>query len=122
MKQLPYADAMAKTLVFAIYDFDRFSKHDQIGEVKVPLCQVDLAQTIEEWADVTSVEGEGGQVPPLSYSLSIRRTCVARGCGRARAAAPRPRRGPRARSPRPPHGRPASSVLEVDERLTPCAV
>lgn len=53
---------MAKTLVFAIYDFDRFSKHDQIGEVKVPLCQVDLAQTIEEWAEVTSVEGEGGQV------------------------------------------------------------
>lgn len=61
--QVPYADAMSKTLVFAIYDFDRFSKHDQIGEVKVPLCQVDLAQTIEEWAEVTSVEGEGGQVP-----------------------------------------------------------
>lgn len=53
---------MSKTLVFAIYDFDRFSKHDQIGEVKVPLCQIDLAQTIEEWAEVTSVEGEGGQV------------------------------------------------------------
>lgn len=59
--KLPYADAMSKTLVFAIYDFDRFSKHDQIGEVKVPLCQIDLAQTIEEWAEVTSVEGEGGQ-------------------------------------------------------------
>ena len=53
---------MAKTLVFAIYDFDRFSKHDQIGEVKVPLMMVDLAQTIEEWKDLVSVEGEGGQV------------------------------------------------------------
>lgn len=53
---------MNKTLVFAIFDFDRFSKHDQIGEVKVPLCQVDLAQTIEEWRDLQSVEGEGGQV------------------------------------------------------------
>ena len=60
--QLPYADAMAKTLVFAIYDFDRFSKHDQIGEVKVPLMMVDLAQTIEEWKELSSVEGEGGQV------------------------------------------------------------
>lgn len=59
---------MSKTLVFAIYDFDRFSKHDQIGEVKVPLCQIDLAQTIEEWAEVTSVEGEGGQV---NQSLNI---------------------------------------------------
>jgi synaptotagmin-1 len=53
---------MNKTLVFAIYDFDRFSKHDQIGEVKVPLCQIDLAQTIEEWRELQSVEGEGGQV------------------------------------------------------------
>ncbi|XP_014215359.1 synaptotagmin 1-like isoform X1 [Copidosoma floridanum] len=58
-KSLPYADAMNKTLVFAIFDFDRFSKHDQIGEVKVPLCMVDLAQTIEEWRDLVSVEGEG---------------------------------------------------------------
>ncbi|KAJ8926407.1 hypothetical protein NQ314_021193 [Rhamnusium bicolor] len=61
-KSLPYSDAMNKTLVFAIFDFDRFSKHDQIGEVKVPLCTVDLAQTIEEWRELQSVEGEGGQV------------------------------------------------------------
>ncbi|XP_046440576.1 synaptotagmin 1-like isoform X6 [Daphnia pulex] len=67
--KVPYADAMAKTLVFAIYDFDRFSKHDQIGEVKVPLCMVDLAQTIEEWAEVTSVEGEGGQLGDICFSL-----------------------------------------------------
>ncbi|XP_011330068.1 synaptotagmin 1 isoform X2 [Ooceraea biroi] len=60
-KAVPYADAMNKTLVFAIFDFDRFSKHDQIGEVKVPLCQIDLAQTIEEWRELQSVEGEGGQ-------------------------------------------------------------
>lgn len=57
---------MNKTLVFAIFDFDRFSKHDQIGEVKVPLCQIDLAQTIEEWRELQSVEGEGGQVCRLN--------------------------------------------------------
>lgn len=62
IQNLPYAEAMNKTLVFAIFDFDRFSKHDQIGEVKVPLCQIDLAQTIEEWRELQSVEGEGGQV------------------------------------------------------------
>lgn len=60
---------MNKTLVFAIFDFDRFSKHDQIGEVKVPLCQVDLAQTIEEWKELQSVEGEGGQVMLLLYGI-----------------------------------------------------
>ncbi|KAL1109923.1 hypothetical protein AAG570_014157, partial [Ranatra chinensis] len=69
-KGVPYADAMNKTLVFAIFDFDRFSKHDQIGEVKVPLCQVDLAQTIEEWKELQSVEGEGGQVGLIEFILN----------------------------------------------------
>ncbi|XP_044734667.1 synaptotagmin 1 isoform X2 [Chrysoperla carnea] len=68
-KGVPYADAMNKTLVFAIFDFDRFSKHDQIGEVKVPLCQIDLAQTIEEWRELQSVEGEGGQLGDICFSL-----------------------------------------------------
>lgn len=54
--------------MFAIFDFDRFSKHDQIGEVKVPLCQVDLAQTIEEWRELQSVEGEGGQVRNITIT------------------------------------------------------
>lgn len=62
---------MNKTLVFAIFDFDRFSKHDQIGEVKVPLCTIDLAQTIEEWRELQSVEGEGGQVISQSFSIII---------------------------------------------------
>lgn len=68
-KNIPYADAMNKTLVFAIFDFDRFSKHDQIGEVKVPLCTIDLAQTIEEWRELQSVEGEGGQLGDICFSL-----------------------------------------------------
>ena len=32
-KNLPYADTFDKTLMFTIFDFDRFSKHDRIGEV-----------------------------------------------------------------------------------------
>lgn len=68
---IPYAEAMNKTLVFAIFDFDRFSKHDQIGEVKVPLCQIDLAQTIEEWRELQSVEGEGGQVISQSIFMTL---------------------------------------------------
>jgi synaptotagmin-1 len=63
---------MNKTLVFAIFDFDRFSKHDQIGEVKVPLCQIDLAQTIEEWRELQSVEGEGGQVWKNNDNCSLK--------------------------------------------------
>ncbi|XP_055929504.1 synaptotagmin-1-like [Argiope bruennichi] len=59
--KIPYSEIASKTLVFAVFDFDRFSKHDQIGEVKIPLNTLDLAQTIEEWKELTSVEGEPGQ-------------------------------------------------------------
>ena len=62
---------MNKTLVFAIFDFDRFSKHDQIGEVKVPLCMIDLAQTIEEWRELQSVEGEGAGVSAWHLSIKM---------------------------------------------------
>lgn len=63
--QVPYADLAAKTLIFAIYDFDRFSKHDQIGEVRVALNQVDLGQVIEEWRDLTSAEVDAEKVGTL---------------------------------------------------------
>lgn len=41
---------------------NRFSKHDQIGEVKIPLNTIDLAQTIEEWRPLTKVESDNDQV------------------------------------------------------------
>ena len=57
--QVPYGDVMTKTLVFAVYDYDRFSKHDAIGEVRLPVCQMDLAQAREIWKDLQSIVGDG---------------------------------------------------------------
>lgn len=57
-KNVPYAEIGSKTLVFAIYDFDRFSKHDQIGQVQVPLNSVDLGRVVEEWRDLSSPEND----------------------------------------------------------------
>ncbi|XP_018419154.1 PREDICTED: synaptotagmin-2-like isoform X2 [Nanorana parkeri] len=56
--KIPYQELGGKTLVMAIYDFDRFSKHDIIGEIKVPMNTVDLGQPIEEWRDLQSAEKE----------------------------------------------------------------
>lgn len=56
--KVPFAEVASKTLVFAVYDFDRFSKHDQIGQVQVPLNSVDLGKTLEEWRDLASPENE----------------------------------------------------------------
>jgi synaptotagmin-1 len=55
---LPYGDIASKTLIFAIYDFDRFSRHDQIGEVQLPLGRIDLGKVIEEWRDITAAANE----------------------------------------------------------------
>merc|ERR1712029_1049817 len=52
-----------------IFDYDRFSKHDQIGEVKIPLCQIDLAQTISEWKDVSSNKEDDQYLGDICFSL-----------------------------------------------------
>ncbi|KAJ8395362.1 hypothetical protein AAFF_G00033470 [Aldrovandia affinis] len=56
--KIPYQELGGKTLVMEVYDFDRFSKHDIIGEVKLPMKTLDLGQPIEEWKDLESAEKE----------------------------------------------------------------
>nr|6CXW_A Chain A, Synaptotagmin 1 C2A beta4 chimera [Rattus norvegicus] len=52
--KVPYSELGGKTLVMAVYDFDRFSKHDIIGEFKVPMNTVDFGHVTEEWRDLQS--------------------------------------------------------------------
>ncbi|KAL0978789.1 hypothetical protein UPYG_G00175220 [Umbra pygmaea] len=56
--KLPYAELGGKTLVMSVFDYDRFSKHDIIGEVKIPMNTIDLGQPIEEWKDLESADKE----------------------------------------------------------------
>ncbi|RXM97213.1 Synaptotagmin-1 [Acipenser ruthenus] len=56
--KVPYAELGGKTLVLNVYDFDRFSKHDIIGELKVPMNTVDFGHVTEEWKDLQSAEKE----------------------------------------------------------------
>ncbi|CAK9298020.1 unnamed protein product [Gordionus sp. m RMFG-2023] len=70
--KMPYSELGAKTLIFAIYDFDRFSKHDQIGEVRLPLKHIDLGQVVEDWKDITSAQvedGKGSHLGDICFSL-----------------------------------------------------
>ncbi|XP_069797762.1 synaptotagmin-B isoform X4 [Narcine bancroftii] len=56
--KVPYQELGGKTLMMAVYDFDRFSKHDCIGQVTVLMTKVDLGQQLEEWRDLESAEKE----------------------------------------------------------------
>lgn len=41
-----------------VFDFDRFGKHDVIGEIKIPMNSIDLGQPIHEWRDLVGGEKE----------------------------------------------------------------
>lgn len=41
-----------------VYDFDRFSKHDAIGDVRLQMNKVDFSQLTEEWRDLQKAEKE----------------------------------------------------------------
>ncbi|XP_059924686.1 synaptotagmin-2 isoform X1 [Gadus macrocephalus] len=56
--KVPYEELGGKTVCMSVFDYDRFSKHDIIGEVKIPMNTIDLGQPIEEWKDLESVEKE----------------------------------------------------------------
>ncbi|CAD5223817.1 unnamed protein product [Bursaphelenchus okinawaensis] len=50
--KVPYSEIGGQTLVLNVFDFDRFGKHDQIGQVSIPLGKIDLAMTIEKRAEI----------------------------------------------------------------------
>lgn len=52
--QVPQAEVPESTLVMQIYDFNRFAKHDIIGEVRLPLASVSLQHVIEQWSDLAA--------------------------------------------------------------------
>ncbi|XP_046895007.1 synaptotagmin Va [Hypomesus transpacificus] len=56
--KIAYNDLGGQTLVLQVFDFDRFGKHDVIGEIKIAMNSVDLAQPLHEWRDLVGGEKE----------------------------------------------------------------
>uniref|UniRef100_A0A3P8NW40 C2 domain-containing protein n=1 Tax=Astatotilapia calliptera TaxID=8154 RepID=A0A3P8NW40_ASTCA len=67
--KIPYAELGGKTLVLQVFDFDRFSKHDMIGEIKIPMNSVDLGQPMQQWRDLESGEKEEEKLGDICISL-----------------------------------------------------
>eukprot|EP00064_Thunnus_orientalis_P007789 superscaffoldBa00000884_g7811 len=56
--KIPYNELGGQTLVLQVFDFDRFGKHDVIGEIKIAMNSIDLGQPIHEWKDLVGGEKE----------------------------------------------------------------
>ncbi|XP_072242628.1 synaptotagmin VIII isoform X1 [Leuresthes tenuis] len=50
--QLSKSTLLKSTVVMKVFDFNRFTKHEIIGELRVQLCNVDWNHVIEEWQDL----------------------------------------------------------------------
>ncbi|XP_038561136.1 synaptotagmin VIII isoform X1 [Micropterus salmoides] len=58
------------TLVMQVYDFNRFSKHNIIGELRLQLCDVDWNHVIEEWQDLAEpAKFEDENLGEICFSL-----------------------------------------------------
>ena len=76
--QLPSVDTQpptgfrsVTTLQFVLLqcNFWMLPKHDAIGEVRLPVCQMDLAQAKEIWKDLQSIVGDGKVSPQANKAI-----------------------------------------------------
>ena len=60
----PYSKLITRTLYLQVFDYDRFSRDDPIGEVCLPLAEFDLSTTQTMWKTLQPCKGH---VVSLSY-------------------------------------------------------
>lgn len=53
----PLAKLAQRTLYMQVFDYDRFSRDDPIGEVIIPLCDVDLTVNQTLWRSLQPCKG-----------------------------------------------------------------
>ena len=63
---LPVVDVPSKTVVLQVVDWDMMSKDDAVGEVQIPLWDIDLYSQTDQWKDLHAPTGSAGQVGPSS--------------------------------------------------------
>ncbi|KAL4831319.1 hypothetical protein H8958_010074 [Nasalis larvatus] len=67
--KVPYVELGGKVLVMAVYDFDRFSRNDAIGEVRVPMSSVDLGRPVQTWRELQAAPREEEKLGDICFSL-----------------------------------------------------
>ncbi|CAD5113346.1 DgyrCDS2520 [Dimorphilus gyrociliatus] len=56
--KIPYVEVVKKIVVFKMYDYDRFTKNEEMGRILIPLNTIDLGRVTEEWRDLIAPDAE----------------------------------------------------------------
>lgn len=63
-------DLENKTLILQVFDGDRFSRNDIIGEVHIMMDGLDVASNVEIWCEVTKNKKPQEEMQEVLFSLS----------------------------------------------------
>ena len=59
--KIPLSDVLKKTVVLQVFDWDKVSKTDSIGEVQSHLWQINLNSEVDEWKSLHKMTGTAGK-------------------------------------------------------------
>ncbi|CAH1111363.1 unnamed protein product [Psylliodes chrysocephalus] len=59
-----------RTLVLQVFDYDRFSRNDVIGEVTMVMSEFDVANSVEIWGEITRNKKPREDIQEILVSLS----------------------------------------------------
>lgn len=83
--QLPFNELQSKTLMLTVYDYDRLSKDDKMGQLSIPLESIDFGTTTEVCRSLGKPENDDDVSGLCIISrISMCRRCIAINGVRAR--------------------------------------
>ncbi|XP_054720947.1 synaptotagmin-6-like [Uloborus diversus] len=65
-----YEELVEKTLLFQVFDYDRFSRNDVTGEVRLSMCELDITSELEVWSEIHKSGRVSQDRPEILLSLS----------------------------------------------------
>lgn len=63
-------DLAEKSLLLQVFDFDKFSRNDVVGEILLHMSEVDVTSDLEVWSEIKKNKKPRGDTPELLFSLS----------------------------------------------------
>ncbi|GAB6028644.1 hypothetical protein CHUAL_004476 [Chamberlinius hualienensis] len=63
-------DLAEKSLLLQVFDFDKYSRNDVVGEILLHMSDVDVTSDLEVWSEIKKNKKPKGDAPELLFSLS----------------------------------------------------